>query len=105
LSLFIVAFRLHYDTEARYNRCYEELTAAILAESGPKHWAEATSLYLVTSNKNSTNLAEAIWANTPSFDDGEDLLVVINISVSKGHAVKGTLRDRDFAALMAGRTS
>jgi hypothetical protein len=105
LSLFIVAFRINYDTEARYNRCYEELTSAIVAESGPKYWAEATSLYLITSAKNSSDLANAIWSEAVSFDDKEDLLVVINISTTKGHSVKGKLKDGDFSALMAGRTS
>lgn len=105
MSLFAITFRVHYDNERRYNARYNELNAAIVAHSGPKHWSETTSFYLITSTKNSADLANAIYNATPSFDDSEDLLVVINLSVTKGSSVKGTLRDRDYNTLIAGRTS
>ncbi|PZO00719.1 MAG: hypothetical protein DCF29_16550 [Alphaproteobacteria bacterium] len=105
MSLFIVGYRIHYDTEARYNRCYRELNEAIRAEAEDLHWDEPTSMFLIKSGKKSADLAGSIWGATPSFNDNEDLLVVINISATKGHATKGKLIDRDFIALMAARTS
>ncbi|WP_029416215.1 hypothetical protein [Brevundimonas bacteroides] len=105
MALFIVAYRIHYNTEERYSRCYNELTDAIRAEGGPKHWAEPTSMFLIQSSKSSADLATSIWAAAPSFDDDEDMLVVINISTTRGHATKGKLQDRDFVTLMALRTS
>ncbi|WP_122465552.1 hypothetical protein [Brevundimonas lutea] len=105
MSIFVVAYRIDYDTDARYDRCYADLTAAIVAQSKSKYWSEATSLYLIESDSTSSDIAAAIVSATPDFDATQDLLLVVNISTKRGHAVKGKLRDGDFSFLMGRRTT
>lgn len=103
MSIFAVTFRVHWDTEARYNRCYKALIAGIQSQTTSRYWDEPTSFIMIESAKNSAQIADAIVAATPDFDVAEDLVVVINLSVTKGHAVRGKLRDGDFRILIGRR--
>lgn len=103
MSLFSITFRIEYDTEKRYNDVYNALVAAITGQTESRYWADPTSFFLITSSLSSSDLADAIVANTKGFDPKKDLVFVINLSVTKGHSAKGHIVDKDFTALMASR--
>ena len=103
MSLFAITFRVEYDSEKRYNDVYNALVAAIKGQTETKYWDDPTSFFLITSSLNSADLADAIIANTRGFDTKQDLVFVINLSQTKGHAAKGHIVDKDLTSLMASR--
>jgi len=105
MALFAVTFRIDYDTEARYDRCYQQLRKAIPGNSGDGYWDDPTSFYLITSTLNSADLLAAITGDCEAFDVAKDMVLVINLSVTKGHAQRGKLVDKDLSHLMALRQS
>lgn len=105
MSIFAVTFRIDYDTDTRHGRCWKDLTDAIQAQSSGKYWSEPTSFYLIESAATSATIADAILAATPDFNPDIDLLLVINLSQTKGHSLKGKLQDPDFRTLMGRRST
>ena len=62
------------------------------------YWDETTSFYLLTSEGGAESVRDGIMASSKINKD--DVLVVINISVTKGHAARGIQDTARFKALM-----
>ncbi|WP_116653159.1 hypothetical protein [Pelagibacterium sediminicola] len=99
MALFAVAFRIQ--DGPNYDARYISLTEAIEAAGGHAYWDEPTSFYLLESDKNSSGLKDEIVANSRTNSD--DLLLVINLSVPKGHASRGVQDLTRFKAFMDSR--
>lgn len=99
MSLFAVTFRVQ--DGPNYEARYASLVEAIEAAGGHAYWDEPTSFYLIESNKNSGGLKDEIVANSQTNSD--DLLLVINLSMTKGHASKGVQDVTRFKAFMDSR--
>jgi len=102
MAIFAVTFRLHENPT--YQERWESLVIAIRQETTSTYWDEPTSFFLIESNKSSADVADSIHANS-KLDETVDLLVVINISTTKGHKAIGVIHDTDFGKLMAKRSN
>lgn len=100
MAIFATTFRIHNDDT--YQDRWSSVVEAIRKETTSTYWEEPTSFALIESGKNSSEVAASINQNS-KLDPSKDLLVVINISVTKGHSAVGVIRDGDFQKLMAKR--
>jgi hypothetical protein len=101
MAIFAVTFRIH--DNSTYHDRWSSVVDAIRKETTSTYWDEPTSFTLIESNKNSSDVADSIDANS-TLDHSVDLLVVINLSTTKGHKCIGVLHDSDFGKLMAKRS-
>lgn len=99
-QLFIATFRLDDSNRTRYNRCYTDLNNAIQSRAHSKFWQETTSFYLFDATGTSIQIADAVVAATPDFDPDIDLLLIMNVSQTRGHAIRGKPTDRDIYPLL-----
>lgn len=99
MALFAVSFKLEDGSD--YNDRYAALTKAIEEAADGDVWSETASFYLVTSTKNSVGLKEEIMAAV-AMQDG-DVLLVINLSKTKGHATEGLSKKALFKKLIEHR--
>lgn len=96
MALFAVSFMLEDGSD--YNDRYSALTKAIEAAADGDVWSETSSFYLVTSTKNSVGLKDEITASV-ALQDG-DVLLVLNLSKTKGHATSGIAKKTLFKKLI-----
>lgn len=96
MALFAVSFMLEDGSD--YNDRYSALTKAIEAAADGDVWSETSSFYLVTSTKNSVGLRDEITASV-ALQDG-DVLLVLNLSKTKGHATSGIAKKTLFKKLI-----
>ncbi|MBO9590910.1 hypothetical protein [Devosia sp.] len=96
MALFAVSFMLEDGSD--YNDRYAALTKAIEAAADGDVWSETSSFYLVTSTRNSVGLKDEI-TSAVALQDG-DVLLVINLSKTKGHATSGVARKTLFKKLI-----
>lgn len=99
MSLFVVTFRVQ--DGPRYDDRYGSLTASIEDAAHHAYWDEPTSFYLLESELNSEALRKQIVSNADINSD--DLVVVINISLTKGHSATGLQDPARFKAFMDSR--
>ena len=99
MALFAVSFVLEDGSD--YNDRYAQLTKAIAEVADGEVWSEMPSLFLLTSTKNSVGLKEEILASV-AVQDG-DVMLVINLSKTKGHATQGVKRKMLFKKLIEQR--
>jgi hypothetical protein len=102
MAIFAVTFRIHDDDT--YQERWLSAVSAIRNETVSEYWEEPTSFALIESDKTSEAVADSI-NNNSKLAPSKDLLVVINISVTKGHKAVGVIDDNDFRKLMAKRSS
>ena len=101
MAIYAISFRVGY--EGDYDDRYKTLVAAIRAQAGgPNYWEESTSFFLLQSDSQPGELADAIIAGS-DFDKTRDLLLVIYLSGKKGHALRGHYTDKDVIKLLAAR--
>lgn len=102
MALFSIAFRIEYD--AGYDKRYDSLVAAIKDHAAAGvYWDDPTSYFLLLSDLNSADLADTLVQNS-HFDAAKDQLLVINLSLTKGHAARGSPVNKNLATLMNART-
>jgi hypothetical protein len=101
MAIFVVTFRIH--DNATYQNRWASVVEAIRNETTSAYWDEPTSFFLIESNKTSADVADSINLNS-SLDPSVDLLVVINISQTRGHKAIGKIHDGDFSKLMSKRS-
>jgi hypothetical protein len=99
MAIFAVTFRIHED--ATYNDRYVSVINAIQSLTISTYWDEPTSFFLVESTMSSADLANAIDVN--SSIASKDLLLVINLSQTKGHKAIGSVKNANLGKLMAKR--
>lgn len=102
MAIFAVTFRI--DDDDTYQERWSSVVSAIRDETISEYWEEPTSFALIESEKTSEAVADSI-NNNSKLAPSKDLLLVINLSVTKGHKALGTIHDSDFRKLMAKRTS
>lgn len=96
MALFAVSFMLEDGSD--YKDRYTALTKAIEEAADGDVWSETASFYLVTSTKNSASLKDEITAAV-AMQDG-DVLLVINLSKTKGHATSNLAKKALFKKLI-----
>jgi hypothetical protein len=101
MAIFAITFRIHDDDT--YQARWSSVVEAIRAETTSEYWEEPTSFALIESGKSSSDVADSI-NNNSKLAPSKDLLVVINLSVTKGHKALGVVHDGDFQKLMAKRS-
>ena len=99
MALFAVSFMLEDGSD--YNDRYAALTKAIEQAADGDVWSETSSFYLVSSTRNSVGLKDEI-TTAVSLQDG-DVLLVINLSKTKGHATSGLAKKTLFKKLIEQR--
>lgn len=99
MALFAVSFMLEDGSD--YNDRYTALTKAIEAAADGDVWSETSSFYLVNSTRNSLGLKDEI-TGAVALQDG-DVLLVINLSKTKGHATSGIAKKALFKKLIEQR--
>ncbi|RYE37924.1 MAG: hypothetical protein EOP21_13105 [Hyphomicrobiales bacterium] len=77
------------------------MTKAIEQAADGDVWSETSSFYLVNSTRNSVGLKDEITAAV-ALQDG-DVLLVINLSKTKGHATSGLAKKALFKKLIEQR--
>jgi hypothetical protein len=102
MSVYAVTFRIEYDSQSRYDKVYEGLTAAIRGSTSSKYWDDPTSFYLITSDLSPKDLASRL-VTASHFDEDKDHLLVINLSSAKGSAHRGKLIDQDLVSILSQR--
>lgn len=100
MAIFAITFRIHEDST--YRDRYVSVVEAIQQQTLSTYWDEPTSFYLIESRLNSAEVADAINANS-SFAENKDLLLVINLSQTKGHKALGQVTSGELRKLMAKR--
>ena len=100
MAVFAISFRVM--DGPRWDQRYDALVKAIEGEASGPFWAETTSFYLLSSGKSSVDLHAAIWNKAKVNND--DILVVINISVTTGHATEGIANLKRFNSVMSQRS-
>jgi hypothetical protein len=102
MSIYAISFRIG-DTgpDPSYEARYQSLVAAIHAQTH-RYWDETTSFFLIESNKSPGTLADAL-VDSSSFDPRKDLMLVVNLSDTRGEAVRGNYKDQDVNALLRAR--
>ena len=99
MALFAVSFMLEDGSD--YSDRYAALTKAIEAAADGDVWSETSSFYLVNSTRNSLGLKDEI-TGAVALQDG-DVLLVINLSKTKGHATSGIAKKALFKKLIEQR--
>ncbi len=99
MALFAVSFKLEDGSD--YKDRYAALTEAIEAASEGDVWSETSSFYLITSTRNSATLKDS-FAEAANLQDG-DVLLVLNLSKTKGHATSGISKKSQFTHLVSQR--
>lgn len=99
MALFAVSFMLEDGSD--YNDRYAALTKAIEQAADGDVWSETSSFYLVSSTRNSAGLKDEI-TTAVALQDG-DVLLVINLSKTKGHATSGLAKKALFKKLIEQR--
>ena len=101
MAIFAITFRIHDDET--YQARWASVVEAIRQETTSDYWEEPTSFALIESSKSSSDVADSV-NNNSKLAPSKDLLVVINLSVTKGHKALGVIHDNDFQKLMAKRS-
>ncbi|KQT51545.1 hypothetical protein DevBK_06985 [Devosia sp. BK] len=96
MALFAISFMLEDGSD--YNDRLATLVKAIEEAADGDVWSETASFFLVTSTKNSANLKDEIMASV-GLQDG-DVLLVINLSKTKGHSTHGLSKKTLFKKLI-----
>ena len=96
MALFAISFTLEDGSD--YNDRYAALVKSIESAVDGDVWSETASFFLATSTKNSVNLKDEIIAGV-AMQDG-DVLLVINLSKTKGHATSGVTKKTQFKKLI-----
>ena len=96
MALFAISFTLEDGSD--YDDRYAALTKAIEEIADGDVWSEMPSFYLVTSTKNSAGIKDEI-TTAVALQDG-DVLLVINLSKTKGHATNGLSKKALFKKLI-----
>ena len=96
MALFAVSFMLEDGSD--YNDRYAALAKAIEQAADGEIWSETASFYLLNSTRNSVGLKDEI-TSAVALQDG-DVLLVINLSKTKGHATSGIAKKALFKKLI-----
>ncbi|MBJ6987029.1 MULTISPECIES: hypothetical protein [unclassified Devosia] len=96
MALFAVSFKL--EDGGDYQERYNALIKSIETNADGDIWGETSSFFLVPSTRNSLGLKEDIMAGA-NMQDG-DVVVVINLSKTKGHSTDGIKKKSLFKKLI-----